>query len=863
MKPDAEEALADIYEILQLTDDLLVKLSNANLDPEKSRSLKEETIALKRAAKSREDLLSRSKSWSSNEDHHALLELVQKEYLANKSKLRRMFKEAGLLLCLDDWQSPTYDASLSFGRNRVQEGIKEHVLDYKRDGHLEAAAYEERFVQEYARHLGSDNLKAFLTASGMSAFSTVMHFVLQETGYKKAACILPMYFENIHLARAFQPELVSISKNGGDLFAELNESDASVLIFDTLSNCQDIVSQDLESLVSWACQNKNMRALVIDATCTPTLVLPEGLLSNLPEQLSVYIVESLAKYHQFGMDIVTGGVVLLHGSKNTLADFARTRARFGANICDSAAASLPYPNRILLSQRLRRHSRNAKLIAEQLSKQIELRPGVVQSVSFQEEGLPEAPWFSSSCITLKFHPAYASIDGYREFEAGLLNLARERKHAIAFSTSFGFDTSRSYITAPASVFEPPFLRLALGTENLSKTMDLLSLLEDCSRNLYLSWKAREEKNQPEKDAPAKKVRNFPARRVSLPRERVFLGEGALQEYLNPANYAASPVVELPGALNPFKEDGVRILAKIVPLVPLMNIKSIPAYSMLAKASERGDLSGVREVIESSSSNTVLSLSVVAKLFGIEKTSAIVDHSIAPGLVRMLRLFGIEIFLHPAQGHELFGKMQPRSQRAAKMGSAPDAFNPNQYANPDNPEGFSRFLAPEIIKQTGGNLALLACALGTCGTLVGLARELRKDMHDLKILACCPQRGEAVPGPRERSLLGDVAFPWQDIADAKLELPARDSFAASVELLRHGIMAGPSSGMNYKGLISYLHEQKESGALKGMLDENNELLTMFICCDSPLAHVDEYFDALGDEYFPPINEVPCLGDDNKL
>ena len=130
------------------------------------------------------------------------------------------------------------------------------------------------------------------------------------------------------------------------------------------------------------------------------------------------------------------------------------------------------------------------------------------------------------------------------------------------------------------------------------------------------------------------------------RSSVFLGANGLKDYLSPANYAPAPLVELPSDLNPFANDGVRIFAKIMPLVPLMNIKSIPAFSMLNKAAERDDFEGVKNIIESSSSNTVLSLSVIAKLFEIDTTCAIVDHSIAPSLVRMLRLFGIGISYIP-------------------------------------------------------------------------------------------------------------------------------------------------------------------------------------------------------------------------
>jgi cysteine synthase len=283
----------------------------------------------------------------------------------------------------------------------------------------------------------------------------------------------------------------------------------------------------------------------------------------------------------------------------------------------------------------------------------------------------------------------------------------------------------------------------------------------------------------------------------------------------------------------------------------MNIKSIPAYSMLAKAAERGELADVQRIIESSSSNTVLSLSVIGKLFGIDNTTAIVDHSIAPSLVRMLRLFGIEIMLHPGPGHELYGKVAPRSDRAAAQGSQPGWVNPGQYSNPDNPEGFARWLAPDLWSQTGGRLSMLSCGLGTCGTMVGVSRGLRSFKRDIEVIACSPIQGQPVPGPRDRSQLVDVAFPWHTVANTNIELTAKESFAASIKLLRRGILGGPSSGMNYAGAMHYLQGLKSSGELQKRVAENGDIWCVFLCCDSPLPHVDEYFEALGDDHFPEI------------
>jgi hypothetical protein len=57
-------------------------------------------------------------------------------------------------------------------------------------------------------------------------------------------------------------------------------------------------------------------------------------------------------------------------------------------------------------------------------------------------------------------------------------------------------------------------------------------------------------------------------------------------------------------------------------------------------------------------------------------------------------------------------------------------------------------------------------------------------------------------------------------------------------------------MNYAGLLRYLKRVEAEGRLQ----PNTTLSCVFLCCDSPLAHVDEYFEALGDEYFSAVHEI---------
>lgn len=614
-----------------------------------------------------------------------------------------------------------------------------------------------------------------------------------------------------------------------------------------------MLAHDVETVLEWASKERTERtAVVIDSTCLPTVLMPADLIANVADHVTVIFIESLAKHHQFGMDTVTGGVVVLNATAAQHSSFSKTRARFGGNITDVSALSLPAPNRERLTARMRKHSRNVSLLIERLQEKIDAYPGIIDSFSWLSEPGSLAPEFHGSCFTIHLHESLRSIDKYQKFEEQVMARAKQQHLPLALSTSFGFDVTRLYVTAPSTAFEPPFLRVAIGTETTQEVEALAEIIASVHRQLALLWKPKASTQSPIATASAAPVVKIQSSTDVLHKHNVFTGENALQDYLCPANFRNTPMVELPRDLNPFANDGVRLFAKIMPLVPLMNIKSVPAFSMLAAAAQRGELDGVKTVIESSSGNTVLSLSVIARLFGINETRAIVDHSIAPALVRMLQLFGIDIMLHPGPGHEMYDSVPPRSDRARKLGAQPGWINPGQYANKDNPDGFAKWLAPDIWSQTQGKVSVLSGALGTCGTIYGVSTELKRHNPDLQIVACCPVAGQAVPGPRERSQLVDVAFPWEQAVDAEMQMQSKESFAASIKLLRRGLMGGPSSGMNYAGLLRYLEEQRAAGKLQQRVKElGGEMTCVFLCCDSPLAHVDEYFDALGEEYFSKV------------
>lgn len=123
------------------------------------------------------------------------------------------------------------------------------------------------------------------------------------------------------------------------------------------------------------------------------------------------------------------------------------------------------------------------------------------------------------------------------------------------------------------------------------------------------------------------------------------------------------------------------------------------------------------------------------------------------------------------------------------------------------------------------------------------------------LSVCTAAGDRVPGPRSYALLAPVEFPWKEAVDHVEHVGSLDSFTLSLDLCRNGIICGPSSGFNLQGLLNLLEKRKAEGTLHQLANEDGLIHSVFLCCDLPYQYLGEYFDKLGSESFPPIqNEV---------
>ena len=335
-------------------------------------------------------------------------------------------------------------------------------------------------------------------------------------------------------------------------------------------------------------------------------------------------------------------------------------------------------------------------------------------------------------------------------------------------------------------------------------------------------------------------------------KNVFEGPDALRDFLNPGKHPNLPMVEVPADLNPFADQKVRIFAKLMGMSPLGNVKAVPAFNMIREMYRRGDLENIDRLVENSSGNTVFSMALVARHFGVDRTQSYVPAEISWNKLLMLMFFGIEPVVNIEPQNPTEADPASGVQKARIDGQAADAINPGQYDNADKPAAHEKWTGPQIWEQTGGNIDIFCAGLGTTGTLIGNSKYLKKQNPDLRVVGVMRAPDHYVPGVRTENLLKLVGFDWRAHVDFIEAIETVESYRTSMALSRLGIVAGPSSGLALSGLLQHLADLKQSGGLDQLrASDSGEIVCVFPCPDSPIPYLDEYFRYLDRSDFPPV------------
>jgi len=239
-----------------------------------------------------------------------------------------------------------------------------------------------------------------------------------------------------------------------------------------------------------------------------------------------------------------------------------------------------------------------------------------------------------------------------------------------------------------------------------------------------------------------------------------------------------------------------IYAKIELFNPAGSVKDRVALRMIEDAEERGNISQGSVIIEPTSGNTGIGLAAICASRGY-RLIIVMPENMSEERKVIMRAYGAELVLTDAE----LG-MKGAIDRAEELkDEIPNSFIAGQFYNPSNPRAHYLTTAPEIWQDMDGEVDVFVCAVGTGGTLSGVARYLKEQNPDVKIVAVEPEGSPYISqgrsGAHRIQGIGAGFIPENldvSLIDEVLTVSDGDAFESARLLARaEGLFVGISSG----------------------------------------------------------------------
>ncbi|MBV1930181.1 MAG: cysteine synthase CysM [Porticoccaceae bacterium] len=238
-----------------------------------------------------------------------------------------------------------------------------------------------------------------------------------------------------------------------------------------------------------------------------------------------------------------------------------------------------------------------------------------------------------------------------------------------------------------------------------------------------------------------------------------------------------------------------LLVKLEGNNPAGSVKDRPALSMISLAEERGQINPGDTLIEATSGNTGIALAMVAAIKGYRMILIMPDHMTEERKEAMLA-YGAELILVSKEA-----SMEGARDLALEMQKDGKGMVLDQFNNSDNPRSHMEGTGPEIWQQTHGTVTHFVSAMGTTGTIMGVAKYLKSQNPDVQIVGLQPAEGASIPGIRRwpKEYLPGIFD--ETLVDQTLDIgqqTAEDTMRALAR--QEGIFCGVSSGGAVAGAL---------------------------------------------------------------
>ncbi|HXZ50684.1 MAG TPA: cysteine synthase A [Burkholderiales bacterium] len=302
----------------------------------------------------------------------------------------------------------------------------------------------------------------------------------------------------------------------------------------------------------------------------------------------------------------------------------------------------------------------------------------------------------------------------------------------------------------------------------------------------------------------------------------------------------TPVVRI----NRLAPAGVNLYVKVEAFNPLGSVKDRLAIGVIEAAEKSGKLKSGQTVLEATSGNTGIGLAMVCAAKGYPLV-LIMAEPFSVERRKLMRFLGAKVIITPA-AERAVGMIVKMEELAAKHGW----FMTRQFENEANADYHSRTTAREIVNDFAGErLDYWVTGYGTGGTLKGVARVLRKERPETKIVVCEPadapllgsgvqqaRKADGTPAAPHPSFKPHPMQGWtpdfipkltgdavdMKVIDRLLPIPGPEAIRCSKELAaKEGIFVGISSGGTFAGALKVAAEAPKGANILAMLPDTAE------------------------------------------